>query len=338
MKNSKQFILILLIAVVVNLSSCKKDPPPVEQPFVMPSEVIHKIIVDKQGIKWFATEKGIVSYDGVKWTTYSDDKNLSNGPIADLAFDLASGIKLLWSASQIGLNSYEFGATAISFVNYSTKNSGILADTVTAVGIDAVNVKYVGTSKGMSILKAGKWDKYLGRKNEEILARFRISSVSTTTDGYVYASTRGGGVSRFKYTDAISGATTFNKPWAWGLPSDTVYTVYTDGIAQWYGTKGGIAYHSTESTKTDWKTYTRSDKLICDSVYAIAKDLSGNMWFGTQLGVSMMKDSVTWTSYTTKEGLVSNKVNTIATDLDGSLWFGTDQGISHFVNNKWEKY
>jgi len=319
--------------------SCKKDTPaPLPEVFTFPSKVIHKIVVDNTGVKWFATEKGVVSYDNIKWTKYSDDKNVTTGSVSDLVFDIAPGIKNLWLGTILGLSSFEFGTTAVSVVNYNTKSAGILSDSVTALGIDGSNVKYIGTSKGLSIYNGTKWDKFMGRTNEEILSRYKISSVSAATNGYIYAATQGGGVSRFKYTDAVSGATTYNKPWAWGLPSDTIMTVITDGVAQWFGTDKGIAYHSTELTKSDWITYTRiNDGLVCDTVYAIAKDLSGNMWFGTHKGVSKFSNKV-WTSFTMKDGLVANKVNTIAVDADGSLWFGTDLGISHLINNIWTNY
>jgi ligand-binding sensor domain-containing protein len=338
MKHYKLAILISLITAGIFLGSCNKNDDPVDQPFKLPSKVINKITVDSKGVKWFATEKGIVSYDAGKWTTYSDDKNLSAGPMADLAFDLATGIQKLWLASTVGLSSFDFAANSISVQNFSTKNSEILADTVTAIGIDGNNVKYLGTPKGLSILKDGKWDKFFGRKNEEILSKYKISSVGTATNGYVYATTEGGGVSRFKYTDAVSGATTYNLPYANGLPSDTVFTVFVDGNVQWFGTLKGVGYHTSEFTKQDWTSYTRTEGLVCDSVYAIAVDKSGNVWFGTHKGVSFKTQEDKWTTYTTKDGLVADKVNTIAVDPDGSVWFGTDEGIAHFVNGHWEKY
>jgi hypothetical protein len=302
--------------------------------------VINKIIIDKQGVKWFATQKGVVSFDGAKWTKYSDNKNLSTVPVADLAFDIASGINKLWLASTVGLSSFEFGPKAISFQNSNTSNSEILADSVTAIGIDVNNVKYLGTPKGLSILKEGKWAKFYGRRNQEILLRYKISSVAPASNGYVYVATKGGGVSR--YCDAVSGQTTLNKPWAW-LPSDTVYTVVvTQDSCQWYGTLRGVGFHQSPETKNDWITYTRAEGLICDSVFAIAKDLSGDMWFGTYKGVSKLhygtKDTTIWTNYTTNDGLIANKINTIAADLDGSVWFGTDEGISRYSNNKWTKF
>jgi ligand-binding sensor domain-containing protein len=330
--------LIILPVLLLFVLSCNKNNNPTPEEFVFPSKVINRIVVDASGLKWFATEKGVISYDGARWTKYSDDKGLSNGPIADLGFEMASGIKNLLLASNVGLSAFGFEPGKISFQNYSTKNSEILDNTISAIGVDRSNVKYIGTTKGLSILKEGKWNEFYGRRNQEILSRYKISSVAPASKGYVYIATEGGGVSR--YCDAISGQTTLNKPWAW-LPSDTVYTVIiTQDTCQWYGTDKGVAFHASEYTKNDWITYTRADGLICDSVYAIAKDLSGDIWFGTHKGVSKlhMSTDTTWTSYTTKDGLVANKINAIAADLDGSVWFGTDEGISHFKNNTWVKF
>ena len=334
-----KFYQILILTVVINLFyGCNNDDPVVEEEFEFPSKVINRIIVDSNGSKWFATEKGVVSYDGLKWTSYTDEQNKTTGSISDIVFDRLSGIKKLWVGTKAGLSSFEIETSAITTDNFNTSKDEILSDTVSALGVDDVNVKYIGTSKGLSILKGDKWDKFYGRQNEEILAEYKISSIAVSQNGYIYAATKGGGISRFKYADAISGATTFNLPWASGLPSETVYSAVADGNAQWYGTDKGVAYHSSELTKSDWTTYTREDGLVCDTVYAIAKDPSGNVWFGTHKGVSKLSGNK-WQSYTVKDGLIANKINTIAIDLDHSVWFGSDQGISHFtVDGKWVNF
>lgn len=336
MAHFKLYFLLMLSLVGILFLSWKNSELETYQ-FQLPSPIINKIIIDNEGVKWIATEKGIVSFDGTDWTNYTEEQSLNNGSVADLVLEITSGIKKLWMGLNLGLSSMEIDSTQVSVLNYSTKDSEILADTVSALGIDNARVKYIGTSKGLSILKGNNWKQYFGRTNEMPLSRFKISSIAISQSGYVYAATEGGGVARFKYTDAISGETTFNRPWAWGLPSDTVYAVATDGDEQWYGTNRGVAYHTTEFTKQDWVTYTKENGLICDTVYAIAKDLSGNMWFGTHEGVSRLSGDI-WQSFTTQDGLVANKVNTVAVDIDGSMWFGTDDGISHYSGDKWENY
>lgn len=336
MRINKICRLLTFAACALLFTQCgEKDDP--EPEFVFPSKVINKIIVDGNGVKWFATDKGVVSYDGTKWTNYSDNQKLSNGRISDLVLEISTGIRKLWLGSTVGVSSFDFSAKSIVFNNYSKQNSEILANEVSAVGIDKSNAKYIGTSKGLSIFKDGKWSQFYGRENEEVLRDYPITAIASDTDGNVYVTTAGGGVSCL---DAVSGPTLYNKPWAGGLPSDTVYCVATDGVGQWFGTNRGAAFHSSKYTKQDWERfYTRNEGLVCDSVNAIVKDSSGNIWFGTPKGVSKLKLSdETWQAFTTKDGLVANKINTIALDTDGSIWVGTDSGISHYSQNKWVNY
>jgi len=337
MNFNKIATLGILTIMTLSFSGCK-DKAPVNQNFKLPSRVINKIVVDDNGIKWFATEKGIVSFDGNQWTIYSGNEALNNNAIHALAQSSVSGKNEIWLGSKLGASSFEYTSSNIgNLASYTIKDKNLLSDTVSSIDIDQSNVKYIGTAKGLSILKGSTYSSFKG----EILDKYKITGVATAANGWVYVSTEGGGVSRFKYnTDAVSGATTFHQPWSMGLMTDTVFTVITvnDGY-QWYGTTKGAVLHKTEFPKNpeDWVQYSRKDGLVCDTVYAIGKDLSGDMWFGTNKGVSMLSDN-TWVSYTKNTGLIANKINTIAIDKDGSVWFGTDEGISHYINKQWINY
>ncbi|MGE5395478.1 MAG: two-component regulator propeller domain-containing protein [Candidatus Saccharibacteria bacterium] len=329
---------MIAIAALLILG-CNDEKDPVKEEFKLPSQVIKKIEIDNNGMKWIATEKGLVALNDNKWYTFSSNNLLTATSIDELAFSNASGKDELWLGTGLGAASFDFTSTAIgTFTTYNKEQSGILANSVSAIDINKNNVKFIGTSGGLSIMKGTDWNQFMGRKGEEILKQYKISAVATASSGRVYAATQGGGVSSFKYTDAITGETTLNQPWAWGLKSDTVYTVIVvENNNQWYGTNKGAALHTSEFTKSDWESYSRADGLICDSVYAIAKDQSGNVWFGTHKGVSKFNGTA-WVNYTTKDGLIDNKINTLAIDKDGSVWFGTDKGLSHFINNQWINY
>ncbi len=334
--NSKLLSFFLISAIFFSACDNGDDPQP-ETEFKLPSQVINKIEVDANGVKWIATEKGLVSFDGTNWTEYSDNVQLTSGAIADIATEPQNSSANIWLAGKTGVSYFNKAENPINITSYKRNNSQILSDTIYSFGINESKAKFIGTAKGLSILKDGKWDSFYGRESEPILKYYKISDVATATNGSVYVSTQGGGVSRFAYTDAVSGATTLNLPWASGLVSENVFTVVVvNGIEQWYGTDAGAAHHTSESTKADWQSYSREDGLVCDTVYAIAQDKTGNMWFGTHKGISKFNGS-SWTNYTAVDGLVADKVNTIAVDTDGSLWFGTDKGISHFVNGVWEK-
>jgi len=328
------FFIILSLVIV----SCDTDIKKGDE-FKFPSNIINKITIDSNGIKWIATANGLVSYDGVKWIVYNENLYLTNMSINDLALEKDSMSDKIWIASNVGATSFIAGNSVLKSVdNYNNKKDSILDNNIFAVNIDLNNVKYFGTSKGISIFKENKWISFMGRKKEEILSEYEITSIASANDGWVYAATKGGGVSRFKYTDAITGATTYNQPWAYGLKSDTVFTVFVDQDShQWFGTNRGLAYHTSPNTKSDWTSYSHEDGLICDSVYAINKDHSGKIWIGTDKGISTFNGN-TWQKFTTVDGLVNNKVNTIAVDLDGSVWFGTENGVSHYSNGFWENF
>jgi ligand-binding sensor domain-containing protein len=83
-----------------------------------------------------------------------------------------------------------------------------------------------------------------------------------------------------------------------------------------------------------WTTYTTSDGLASNMVYAITIDSQGNKWFGTKggkftpgTGISKF-DGTNWTTYTTEDGLADNWVTSIAIDAQNNIWFGTDGGVS----------
>jgi len=331
-----KFPIFIILSLV--LVSCDTDLKK-EDEFKFPSNLINKITIDSNGEKWIATAKGLVSYDGVKWTVYNENMYLNNLSINDLALEKDSITNKIWIATNVGATSFILGKNVIKTdKNYNTQNDSILDNNILAIDFGLDNVKYFGTSKGLSILKDNKWISFMGRKKEEILSEYEISSIASANDGWVYATTKGGGVSRFKYTDAITGATTFNQPWASGLKSDTVFTVFVDQDShQWYGTNRGLAYHASPNTKSDWTSYSHEDGLICDTVYAINKDHSGKIWIGTNKGISTF-NGTKWEKFTTSNGLVNNQVYTIAVDLDGSIWFGTENGISHYSIGIWENF
>lgn len=320
---------------------CKTDDPSMDEN--LPSNIITKISIDKQGIKWIATDKGLVSFNGEIWKTYSTLNPLFNKPTFDVNFDNFSADSQLWVGTTAGVVNASSVSQSITLNNiYNPTSSFFLNDTVRAIATDYGNAKFMGTSKGLYIFKNSVWTLYDGRwgtkSTDNFLTKKKITAIAIAKNGWNYVTTKGGGVSRFQYADAVTGATKYFQPWAFGLKSDTVFTVIiVNDSCQWYGTTKGAAYHTSHNTKSDWTSYSTADGLICDTVYAIAQDASGNTWFGTQRGVSKLQNS-SWTNFSKKDGLVADKINTIAVDIDGSIWFGTDEGISQYKNKIWKNH
>ncbi len=77
--------------------------------------------------------------------------------------------------------------------------------------------------------------------------------------------------------------------------------------------------------KGHWQTYDETDGLAFRSILSMLQDRDGNLWFGTNRGVSRYEGQ-TWTTFTTEDGLGHNYVPSILLDRGGNLWFGTWAG------------
>jgi len=77
-------------------------------------------------------------------------------------------------------------------------------------------------------------------------------------------------------------------------------------------------------------TYTETDGLASNHVWAISQGVDGKMWIGTSNGLSSF-DGEVFTTYTEADGLASNYVTSIYGATDGTLWIGTyESGLSRF--------
>ncbi|MFC1508931.1 two-component regulator propeller domain-containing protein, partial [Candidatus Omnitrophota bacterium] len=103
-----------------------------------------------------------------------------------------------------------------------------------------------------------------------------------------------------------------------------------DGGTKWMGmyeqsNKGGAqGYGIGRFDGTDWETYQFGGYR--DTIYDIAQDKSGDMWFATDGGVLRFNDS-TWITYTEDDGLLSNNVHSIVIDDHGKKWIASTKGI-----------
>lgn len=85
--------------------------------------------------------------------------------------------------------------------------------------------------------------------------------------------------------------------------------------------------------------YTTADGLLSNNVNCLSIDASGDIWFGTQAGISFF-DDILFTSYTTTShpGLADNNVVAIYAADDGTIWAGTDFGLSYYNGTSWATY
>jgi ligand-binding sensor domain-containing protein len=301
-------------------------------------------LVDKDNIKWFLTEVGIVSFDGKKWSLYNKNSEVPTENVKDLVYDFYSPSPEMMIATPNGVTIVNLPlGDSTKIMNYSTENTTILSNNVFRVHAGKKDIRWFGTDKGVSAFKNNKW---LTNSYDEVypgivFKEYPITSMATSPGGdTLYVGTEGAGIARIYNddVDGISGASVYAQ---WGpiiLPSDKIYSILiaSDGT-KWFGTEEGLARHTGDNTLDNWTVFTTAEGLVNNFVQAIAQDSKGKIWFGTRGGVSVFDGSV-WTSIKMEDGLVSNNVLSIAVDKNNVVWLGTDNGVMSYNNGEFVSY
>ena len=120
----------------------------------------------------------------------------------------------------------------------------------------------------------------------------------------------------------------------YGLASNFVTSIAqsSDG-SLWFGTYGsGISRFDGHA----WRTYTKQDGLIDNTVWCVLVARDDKLWIGTGNGVSSY-DGKTWSSYNLETtGDPVGTVEALTETPDGTLWFGNHRsGLRSLVGGQW---
>lgn len=328
------------------------------------SEKVTSIYVDSFDVKWFGTDMGISRYNGLEWTSITTDNYLLNNNIRDIEYERTEYGHEIWAASEGGLSVLGFdidGVTAAT--TYHTGNSDILSNDVLAVGVDIRHNRWVATPEGLNVYSGSDWydtTSYLSENHSwESLTDLTISAFgSYEEDSMIFVTTDSAGVLRYDFDliDGFTGASAYGEQWT-PFTSNTVNAVKIHDTIQWFGTPDGAYRHDGNSTK-EWWTYYPVDSLISPNVAAIELDDEGNLWIGTDKGLSIKTATgwykypgciqasdltfisgndqveISWISGTGVPegmGLVDPIVNDIKKDFSGNVWVATDGGVEYFT-------
>jgi len=103
--------------------------------------------------------------------------------------------------------------------------------------------------------------------------------------------------------------------------------VVEPGGAIWMGTDVGAA---TTHDGVSWTYYGREDGLVGKYVLSISIADNGDVYFGTDEGISMF-DGETWYTIPVPDELLGIGIKTVAAAPDGSLWYGSSRGLMYFI-------
>jgi len=306
-----------------------------------------KVLQDKQGYIWVATQHSLYRYDGYQFKRFKHDPNDPNS-LADIYINsiYVDGKGVLWVGTDGGLAQYN--AAKESFINYShqpNKPDSLSNNIVMSIVEDHAGALWVATLGG----GLNRFD-----RDKNVFTHFRhdsddpdsISSESLYTvivdaKGVLWVGTRNAGLNRFNKETGTFKRYQHNPENPSSLSHNKVYSLLEDSQGNfWVGTRGGglnLLDRQTGLFKHFRHDFNNPTSLSSDVVFAIYSDKAGSLWVGTdKSGLNRLdKTNNSFERYQhnpqDKNSLADDDVYSITQDQTGLIWLGTlGGGITKF--------
>jgi len=285
---------------------------------------VNALYSDSRGFLWICTDEGLARFDGQQFKTYTRQNGIPHIHVnaivetRDGEYWIATdGGVARFHPRRPGLQFESFalgGAPEAQFVNTlaEDRDGSLLAGTnrglfrivrrtpvriepvrvridgypgdpsILQVRVDSTGQWWVGTEKGL--LRRAQNGAWLWLTEQQGLPADFIGAIAFDGQGRVWAGTKRGAV-RLRGDLADSGrAVDLVVTERNGLPDPDIRAIhFTRGGRAWAGTMNGLAEWDSESGRVA-RSYRREDGLADETVYSIAEDPAGNLWFGTRRG------------------------------------------------------
>jgi ligand-binding sensor domain-containing protein/AraC-like DNA-binding protein len=290
----------------------------------LPSNLIHSIAQTPDGYLWIATNKGLVRFDGLKFSMarFAKKEEIASGQTAVPEALYLDNNGKLWIGSSPGLTSYDCETRQF---NTFTPAHGLTRGTIRRLTEDMKGNLWIGfVSEYIDRFSEGKFTPF---NDSHGLKGKKINGIIEDHQGNLLVGTRDNGI--FKYRDGKF----FNYPIP-GIKGFLVTMLEDQQDALWISTSSGLL------RKTDKivETYTTKNGLSSDHTSDILEDRERNLWIGTTNGLNRIKkkpDGSVSFEYTLKSFIII----CLFEDREGSLWVGTyDSGLLRLKDAIFKSY
>jgi ligand-binding sensor domain-containing protein len=289
-------------------------------------------VVDGGATIWLATQDGLIVYGGDNGDGSSNndgnsdsDKNVKlfttdNSPLVDNRIEAiaADGAGAIWLTSGDTL----YRTDGEEWDTYGAGGGDFPSGRLTGLDVSSNGTIWIGSDQTqLCRFDPGVKGCISFYREQEGMAAAPLTSLTIDSDGEVYYTTAGGGISIFDgdswqplvITDEVA-------------PGNSIRNItQADDGAYWLAGNGGASRFIPDSD-TPVQTYTPANSpLPSTNVHAILPTAAG-VWFGTEAATFF--DGATWTTYGADEGLTGSSVQAITADAQNRIWLGTNAGLS----------
>jgi ligand-binding sensor domain-containing protein/serine phosphatase RsbU (regulator of sigma subunit) len=287
----------------------------------MQNEKVNAIASDQQGNLWFATREGLVKYDGEKYSLFNEKSGL---PVSYCNTVFEDSKENIWLGTLMGvvkivdgeinsvfnykdgiinpitaiIEDYKgniwFGTDGGGLVKYDGEKftsfsmiNGLNSNKVTSLLEDDEHTIWIGTFGG-GVSRFNGYE-FLNLTKDEGISSNIIYSLTKGPRGDIYIGTKNG-ITRYENNSILI----FDKNT--GLSSNNIKMMsFDEENSLWIGSEKGLdriyfnppqVFRQTNEAISEIKHYGKEDGIKGGEINpnAVAEDLDGNMWFGTNKG------------------------------------------------------
>jgi ligand-binding sensor domain-containing protein/two-component sensor histidine kinase len=282
----------------------------------LPQATIFSILQTHDGYLWLGTQRGLVRFDGVRFTSLDTESAaaLEKTWVRSLLEDEQHN---LWiGTSDAGLARLRDGVVT----QYSSRE-GFPAAAVNCLVAGRPGEFWACTPNGLIRAAGGKFTTYGPARD---LSTSNIRAACQAPDGKLWS---GGDSAQLNVWDGAR----FSRHPLSTLPTGASVRALlcsADG-AVWIGTSSGLIRLMNGKERR----FTKADGLADDWVDTLASGSRSCLWIGTKNGFSRFLNGEI-ESFFAKDGLSQSTVYALQEDREGSLWVGTKHGLDQFFDGR----
>ena len=291
------------------------------------------ILEDSSGAIWVGMSNGLSKYDR-KTKTFTDLDKITGGKnrlTSKEVYSLLIDSKgYFWIGTRDGLNKFDTKKNILTRYVHNVRDTNSISDNwVRDIYEDSRGNLWIGTENGLHIFD---------RRNETFKAyhyNVKDPNITPPSINYIYEDRKGDlwigdnlqGLYKFNRENESFSRYCYSK-----LGFATITSICEDKKGRfWTGTFNAGIKLFDRNTGAITDLYEK-DGLLNNQIYSILEDNSGNLWMGTQYGLSRLNPETGKIKNFDKNDLpVTNFfLNTCMKDKDGYLYFGGEGGIIMF--------
>ena len=289
---------------------------------------VSAIFQDRSGFIWVGTNEGLVKHNGIEFTTYTKDNNLSNNDITAISQD-STGV--IWIGHRNGEISMFDG---LNFEPFKPEEG---------LGTAQISNFMISNTNTIWFTTYGEGVYYWGGKNRKRI--YNINADDGLLDNYTYSIVQGENANVYIATDkgicvydTIKCSITDSITMSDGLPDNIVkHLCFTPDKKLWIAMEDeGICSYDVETKK-----FNHISNWMFGSINSFVIANPNEFWVSTKhngiIRVDIDAKGKPWyKEYGKTQGLTSLQTQTISLDREHNIWFGTKEGLMLRKNNNIE--